>query len=239
MGRYADCERRDYHRTDVQRDRQLPTGVAACLLRHSGVAAHRRDGRTDGRDTAGWIRRRTLHASWAVEVLVQPPRLDVLVAEDPGLAESIADRRAILRLARVGYDNVIGYLEGGIDTWVASGQEVDTITSITPDELADKMAEEKVVVIDVRRPSEFSAEHIDGAKSLPLDYISELMAEFPKDQTMYIHCAGGYRSMIASSILKSRGYDNLIDIAGGFAAISKSGRFTLTDYVCPSTLKKS
>ncbi|WP_028525206.1 MBL fold metallo-hydrolase [Runella limosa] len=172
-------------------------------------------------------------APW-VGALVPDVKQEILLVTEVGQEEE-----AILRLARVGYDNVIGYLEGGIETWVASGQEVDTITSITPDELADKMAEEKVLVIDVRRPSEFSAEHIDGAKSLPLDYISELMAEFPKDQTMYIHCAGGYRSMIASSILKSRGYDNLIDIAGGFAAISKSGRFTLTDYVCPSTLKKS
>lgn len=172
-------------------------------------------------------------APW-VGALVPDVKQEILLVTEVGQEEE-----AILRLARVGYDNVIGYLEGGVETWVASGQEVDTITSITPDELADKMAEEKVMVIDVRRPSEFSAEHIDGAKSLPLDYISELMAEFPKDQTMYIHCAGGYRSMIASSILKSRGYDNLIDIAGGFAAISKSGRFTLTDYVCPSTLKKS
>lgn len=171
-------------------------------------------------------------APW-VGALVPDVKQEILLVTEVGQEEE-----AILRLARVGYDNVIGYLEGGIETWVASGQEVDTITSITPDELADKMAEEKVMVIDVRRPGEFSAEHIDGAKSLPLDYISELMAEFPKDQTMYIHCAGGYRSMIASSILKSRGYDNLIDIAGGFAAISKSGRFTLTDYVCPSTLKK-
>lgn len=172
-------------------------------------------------------------APW-VGALVPDVKQEILLVTEMGQEEE-----AILRLARVGYDNVIGYLEGGIETWVASGQEVDTITSITPDELADKMVEEKVLVIDVRRPSEFSAEHIDGAKSLPLDYISELMAEFPKDQTMYIHCAGGYRSMIASSILKSRGYDNLIDIAGGFAAISKSGRFTLTDYVCPNTLKKS
>ncbi|AYQ33501.1 rhodanese-like domain-containing protein [Runella sp. SP2] len=171
-------------------------------------------------------------APW-VGALVPDVKQEILLVTEVGQEEE-----AILRLARVGYDNVIGYLEGGIETWVASGQEVDTITSITPDELADKIAEEKVMVIDVRRPGEFSAEHIDGAKSLPLDYISELMAEFPKDQTMYIHCAGGYRSMIASSILKSRGYDNLIDIAGGFAAISKSGRFTLTDYVCPSTLKK-
>jgi len=171
-------------------------------------------------------------APW-VGALIPDVKQEILLVTEVGQEEE-----AILRLARVGYDNVIGYLEGGIETWIAAKQEVDTITSITPDELADKMAEEKVLVIDVRRSGEFSAEHIDGAKSLPLDYISELMAEFPKDQTMYIHCAGGYRSMIASSILKSRGYDNLIDVAGGFAAIAKSGRFTLTDYVCPSMLKK-
>ena len=172
-------------------------------------------------------------APW-VGALVPDVKQEILLVTEAGQEEE-----AILRLARVGYDNVIGYLDGGIETWVASGQEVDTITSITPDELAGKMAEEKVLVIDVRRPGEFSAEHIDGAKSLPLDYISELMAEFPKEQTMYIHCAGGYRSMIASSILKSRGFDNLVDVAGGFTAIAQSGRFTLTDYVCPSTLKKS
>ena len=172
-------------------------------------------------------------APW-VGALVPDVKQEILLVTEAGQEEE-----AILRLVRVGYDNVIGYLDGGIETWVASGQEVDTITSITPDELADKMAEDKVLVIDVRRHGDFSAEHIDGAKSLPLDYISELMAEFPKEQTMYIHCAGGYRSMIASSILKSRGFDNLVDVAGGFTAIAQSGRFTLTDYVCPSTLKKS
>ncbi|MEZ4905390.1 MAG: rhodanese-like domain-containing protein [Spirosomataceae bacterium] len=154
------------------------------------------------------------------------------------VAEIGEEEETILRLARVGYDNVIGYLDGGIDTWKAANQEMDTISSISATELANKVEKENVLVIDVRRPSEFAAEHIDGAKSLPLDAISELMAEFPKEETMYIHCAGGYRSMIAASILKSRGYDNLVDVAGGFAAIAQSGKFKLTDYVCPSTLKK-
>jgi glyoxylase-like metal-dependent hydrolase (beta-lactamase superfamily II)/rhodanese-related sulfurtransferase len=133
-------------------------------------------------------------APW-VGALVPDVKQEILLVTEAGQEEE-----AILRLARVGYDNVIGYLDGGIETWVASGQEVDTITSITPDELADKMAEEKVLVIDVRRPGEFLAEHIDGAKSLPLDYISELMAEFPKEQTMYIHCAGGYRCLVDSQV---------------------------------------
>jgi hydroxyacylglutathione hydrolase len=171
-------------------------------------------------------------APW-VGALIPDVKQEILLVTEIGQEEE-----AILRLARVGYDNVIGYLEGGIETWLADGQEADSITSISADELADKIEKENVLVIDVRRPSEFAAEHIDGAKSLPLDYISELMAEFPKEETMYIHCAGGYRSMIAASILKARGYDNLIDVQGGFAAIAQSGRFKLTDYVCPSTLKK-
>jgi hydroxyacylglutathione hydrolase len=171
-------------------------------------------------------------APW-VGALIPDVKQEILLVTEVGQEEE-----AIVRLARVGYDNVIGYLEGGIETWINAGQETDTITSISANELADKVEKENVLVIDVRRPSEFAAEHIDGAKSLPLDYISELMAEFPKEETMYVHCAGGYRSMIASSILKSRGYDNLIDVQGGFAAIAQSGRFKLTDYVCPSTLKK-
>jgi len=171
-------------------------------------------------------------APW-VGALVSDVEQELLLITEIGEEEE-----TILRLARVGYDKVIGYLDGGIETWKVAGQDIDTITSISADELAEKIEKENVLVIDVRRPSEFAAEHIDGAKSLPLDGISELMAEFPKEETMYIHCAGGYRSMIAASILKSRGYDNLIDVAGGFAAISQSGKFKLTDYVCPSTLKK-
>ncbi|MEI7584729.1 MBL fold metallo-hydrolase [Runella sp.] len=152
------------------------------------------------------------------------------------VTESGEEEETVLRLARVGYDNVIGYLDGGIEAWKKAGQETDSITSISAEELAEKI--ENVLVIDVRRPSEYTAEHIDGAKNLPLDSINDLMAEFPKNQTMYIHCAGGYRSMIAASILKSRGYDNLVDVAGGFAAILQTGRFKLTDYTCPTTLKK-
>ena len=91
-------------------------------------------------------------------------------------------------------------------------------------------------VLDVRKPGEFQAEHIEDAQSLPLDYISENMDKVDKDTTYHVHCAGGYRSMIAASILKSRGFHNLVDIAGGFKAISETDIPT-TDYVCPSTLK--
>ncbi|OIN58325.1 MBL fold metallo-hydrolase [Arsenicibacter rosenii] len=172
-------------------------------------------------------------APW-VGALIPDVRQELLLVCEPG-----KEQETLTRLARVGYDQVLGYLEGGFPAWAASGMEVDTITSISADELADRMDQGTITVIDVRKPGEFAAEHIDGAKSLPLDYISELMAEFPKDETMYIHCAGGYRSMMAASILKSRGYDNLVDIDGGFGAIQKTGRFKTTDFVCPSTLKKA
>lgn len=171
-------------------------------------------------------------APW-VGALVPDVRQELLLVCEPG-----TEQETLTRLARVGYDQVLGYLADGFDAWAASGKEVDTITSISADELADKLEQGSITVIDVRKPGEFSAEHIDGAKNLPLDYISEHMAEFPKDETFYIHCAGGYRSMMAASILKSRGYDNVIDVAGGFAAIQKTGRIKTTDYVCPSTLKK-
>ncbi|MFN5911882.1 MAG: rhodanese-like domain-containing protein, partial [Bacteroidota bacterium] len=92
-------------------------------------------------------------------------------------------------------------------------------------------------IIDVRRPGEFAAEHVEGAKSIPLDFINEDMAQFPKDAPFIIHCQGGYRSMIAASILKSRGYDNFIEVVGGYGAIAKTG-VPKTDYVCPSTLRK-
>jgi hydroxyacylglutathione hydrolase len=98
-----------------------------------------------------------------------------------------------------------------------SGKEIDTIKRISPEEFANVYKNENPLVIDVRKPGEFAAEHVDGAKSIPLDYINEDLAQFPKDQKFYIHCAGGYRSMIAASILKSRGWDNFVEVLGGFA----------------------
>ncbi|MBN8824208.1 MULTISPECIES: MBL fold metallo-hydrolase [unclassified Spirosoma] len=171
-------------------------------------------------------------APW-VGALVPDVRQELLLVCEPG-----TEQETLTRLARVGYDQVLGYLEGGFSSWASSGKEVDTIASISANELADRLEQGPIPVIDVRKPGEFTAEHIDGAKNVPLDYISEHMAEFPKNEPFYVHCAGGYRSMMAASILKSRGYDNVIDVAGGFGAIQKSGRINTTDYVCPSTLKK-
>jgi hydroxyacylglutathione hydrolase len=153
------------------------------------------------------------------------------------ITEEGQEEETVKRLARVGYDFVIGYLKGGIEAWKGSGKEVDTVTRISADEFAERFKASPIVV-DVRRPGEFAAEHVDGAKSIPLDFINEDMAQFPKDDPFILHCAGGYRSMIAASILKSRGYENFIEVIGGFGAIAKTD-VPKTDYVCPSTLRKA
>ncbi len=153
------------------------------------------------------------------------------------ITEEGQEEETVKRLARVGYDFVIGYLKGGVKAWKEAGKEVDTVTRISADEFAERFKSNPIVV-DVRRPGEFAAEHVDGAKSIPLDFINEDMAQFPKDDPFIVHCAGGYRSMIAASILKSRGYENFIEVIGGFNAISKTD-VPKTDYVCPSTLRKA
>ena len=141
----------------------------------------------------------------------------------------------ITRLARVGYDKTIGFLKGGFETWKAAGLEYDTVSSVSAQELEQIMMS-KAAVFDVRKPGEYAAEHIIDVPSTPLDFINEHLAEFPKDKPFYLHCAGGYRSMIAASILKARGYHNVVNILGGFSAIKNTGIKT-TNYVCPSTLK--
>lgn len=170
-------------------------------------------------------------APW-VGALIPDVKQQLLLITDEGQEEE-----TVKRLARVGYDFVIGYLKGGIEAWKSAGKEVDTVTRISADDFAERFKAEPIV-IDVRRPGEFAAEHVDGAKSIPLDFINEDMSQFPKDDPFIIHCAGGYRSMIAASILKSRGYENFIEVAGGFGAISKTD-VPKTDYVCPSTLRKA
>ena len=146
------------------------------------------------------------------------------------------EEETIKRLARVGYDNTLGYLKGGFETWRKSGLEYDTIISVTASELETKMEEEDLNIYDVRKPGEYLSEHIENVPSTPLDFLNNHLAEFPKEENFYIHCAGGYRSVIAASILKSRGYHNVIDVKGGFAAI-KETNIKRTNYVCPSTLK--
>ncbi|SEL10124.1 Glyoxylase, beta-lactamase superfamily II [Aquimarina amphilecti] len=146
------------------------------------------------------------------------------------------EEETITRLSRVGFDGTLGYLEGGVEAWKEAKKEVDTISSISAMQLKNIMKTEEVHVFDVRKESEFAAEHLENAKNSPLDFINDYMHYFVEDKMAYIHCAGGYRSVIAASILKSRGIHNLIDVAGGFAAIKETGLET-TDYVCPTTLK--
>ena len=141
----------------------------------------------------------------------------------------------ITRLSRVGFDNVLGYLEGSYSSWVKAGREIDTLTSISADVLEEKI-KENVPVFDVRKPGEFASEHIHSAKSTPLDFLNNHLTEFPKDDTFYVHCAGGYRSVIAASILKARGIHNVVDVAGGYAAI-RNTNIERTAAVCPTTLK--
>jgi hydroxyacylglutathione hydrolase len=149
------------------------------------------------------------------------------------------EEETVLRLARVGYDHCIGYLQGGFDAWKQSGKKTDTITSITVDELAQTLEQQPdITVLDARREGEYTAEHLENVEHFALDDINEHMQLLDRDGTYYIHCAGGYRSMIMASILRARGFENLIDIQGGFAAIKNSGKFKTTDYVCPSKLKK-
>lgn len=173
-----------------------------------------------------------LHGDFApwVGALIGDVQQPILLVTPEGKEEE-----AVTRLSRVGFDNTLGILKGGFEAWKKAGMEVDTITSISAEEMKAKLAEEKVPVVDVRRESEFKSEHVKDASNAPLDFINEHLAEFPQDNTFMVHCAGGYRSVIAASILKSRGIHNLIDVAGGYKAIKEAG-IEVTDYVCPSTL---
>ncbi|MFN5982274.1 MAG: MBL fold metallo-hydrolase [Fluviicola sp.] len=138
---------------------------------------------------------------------------------------------AVTRLARVGYDNCIGYLKGGMNSWVEANEPIETITSISAESIQNKT--DHLTIVDVRKPGEYEAEHLESALFAPLDYLQENLSKLDKNTNYHIHCAGGYRSVIAISLLKQNGFTQLIDIAGGFAAIKKAGIPT-TDFVCSS-----
>ena len=170
-------------------------------------------------------------APW-MGALIPDIKQPILVVADKGREEEV-----VIRLARVGFDYTLGYLKGGMNAWIASGKETDHIESVTPDEVAYIIASgKKATMLDVRKYSEFLSERVIGVQILPLDDINKKIAEIDKDEKYYVHCAGGYRSMIFNSMLRARGYHNLIDIKGGFKAIKESGKFKLSDYVCPNTL---
>jgi hydroxyacylglutathione hydrolase len=170
-------------------------------------------------------------APW-VGALVPDIDQPILLITEEGREEEV-----VTRLARVGYDNAIGYLKGGIKAWQAADKETDSITSVTADELAGKAnAGSPINILDVRKAAEYTTGHILNAENLPLDDINNNMARLDKNQTYYVHCAGGYRSMIFNSLLRARGFHNLVDIKGGFNAIKNSGKFEVSAYVCPGTL---
>jgi len=169
-------------------------------------------------------------APW-VGTLIPDIGQTILLVTDEGKEDEV-----ITRLARVGYDNAIGYLKGGFDAWKNAGKETDSIRTITVTELAYIMQQKKIGIIDVRKKSEYDSEHLVDAENLPLDFINDNMAEIDKSKTWFVYCAGGYRSMIFISILKARGFNNLVDISGGFKAIKENGKFKITEYVCPVTM---
>ena len=170
-------------------------------------------------------------APW-VGALIPDIKQTILLVADEGSEEEV-----VTRLARVGYDHTIGFLKGGFEAWKNEQREMDRIESISVDEFANRLTENpELNILDVRKKSEHFSEHIIGAENVALDYINEQIAEVNKEKTYYVHCAGGYRSMIFVSILKARGYENLIDVQGGFKAIKESGKFNVSNYVCPTTM---
>lgn len=170
-------------------------------------------------------------APW-VGTMIVDVKQPLLLVTDAGREEEV-----ITRLSRVGFDNVLGYLDGGFDTWRASGKETDRVERITAEEFAQRFDSGKTLVIDVRKESEYASEHVEEAYSRPLAYINDWISDLLQDQHFYIHCAGGYRSMIASSILLARGCRNFTDIEGGFGSITQTD-IPKTDFVCQSRTSK-
>jgi glyoxylase-like metal-dependent hydrolase (beta-lactamase superfamily II)/rhodanese-related sulfurtransferase len=169
-------------------------------------------------------------APW-VGAMIPSIKQEILLVTAPGRASEV-----ITRLARVGYDFTIGFLEGGFDAWKKTGKEVAQIKSISALELATQKAKDaNTSILDVRKATEFETAHVNGAMNAPLDFINDSMSMIDKDKTYFVHCAGGYRSMIFISILKARGFENLIDVKGGFNDIKEAGIFQITENHTPTT----
>ena len=170
-------------------------------------------------------------APW-VGALISDINQPILLVVPQGKSEE-----AVTRLARVGYDNTLGYLEGGLETWIGLGKTTDQIKSISAAEFSTKTLQDKLHVLDVRKDGEYNSMHLktDALQHFSLDYINHQMNQIDAHKTYYIHCAGGYRSVIAASILKAGGFHKIVDIAGGFAALKKTD-IAMSEFICPSTL---
>ncbi|MGR6088135.1 MAG: MBL fold metallo-hydrolase [Arcticibacter sp.] len=168
-------------------------------------------------------------APW-VGALVGDVKQELLLVTEPGMEEE-----TVTRLARVGFDHVIGFLEGGIEAWKNAGKEVDTVNRIAPEQFNKEFKLKESMVVDVRRESEYAAQHVDEAYNKPLAYINDWINSIDPHQHFFLHCAGGYRSMIAASLLQARGYRNFSEVSGGFNAIAKT-EVPTTDFVCQSKM---
>ncbi|RMZ60663.1 MBL fold metallo-hydrolase [Chryseobacterium nematophagum] len=166
-------------------------------------------------------------APW-VGTLVVDVKHPIVLIIDEGTQEEV-----ITRLSRVGFDNVLGYLKGGFEAWKNSGKEIDEVNRISPSEFAEQFKDNSIV-LDVRKLSEYSAEHIENSYNKPLDTISDWVNSIDDSKHFFLHCAGGYRSMIAASILNSHGIRNFTEIEGGFNGIKKTEKFPITNFVCSS-----
>ena len=173
-------------------------------------------------------------APW-VGALIPDINQQILLITDEGREEE-----SVIRLARVGYDNTLGYLKGGFNAWKNAGKEVEQVRSVSVQTFVDAYRSDPTInILDVRKTGEYQAEHIVNVANLPLDTINDGMPLIDKNKTYFVHCAGGYRSMIYTSILKSRGYNNLINVEGGFKTIIAVGpEIQTTAFVCPSTVVK-
>ncbi|RRJ89199.1 MBL fold metallo-hydrolase [Paenimyroides tangerinum] len=170
-------------------------------------------------------------APWVGAMIVDVNQ-PILLVTDVGMEEE-----TVTRLSRVGFDNVLGHLKGGFSSWIDAEKEIDTVHRITASEFASQIEGKEVMVVDVRKESEYAAEHVEDAYSKPLAYINDWINDIDPKQPFYLHCAGGYRSMIAASILQARGYRNFIEIEGGFKAIAET-QIPKTDFVCQSKVLK-
>lgn len=170
-------------------------------------------------------------APW-VGTLIADVNQPILLVTKPGDEEE-----AVTRLSRVGFDHILGFLEGGIEAWKRSGKEMDAVHRISAEQFEKETEGKEVKIIDVRKESEYTAEHVNEAYSKPLAYINEWIDEIQPEEHFYLHCAGGYRSMMAASILQARGYRNFTEIEGGFKAIASTG-VSKSDFVCQSKVLK-
>lgn len=166
-------------------------------------------------------------APWVGSLIVDVNQ-PILLITDAGKEEE-----AVTRLSRVGFDNVLGHLKGGFDTWANAGKEIDTVHRISAEQFASEVKIGESKIIDIRKESEYESEHIEEAYSKPLAYINDWVQDINPQEHFYMHCAGGYRSMIAASILHARGYRNFTEVGSGFNGIAKTD-VPKTNFVCQS-----